>query len=274
MPSTTFGKLRIVPSADLGETGPQQGKAAVFHWKWSYSAPGLLIWLALIGAIVLPKANRDRRILLILVPLAIVNLLWLALKKVSGMPSATESQFDTVFHSMAVGIAVLWLVEDYFDSFGGFVRFLMFFGTLVAVACLGILSYSTELSNEAALFLALLVFFSITVIGAATAAGKLCKGQYRPLRFMLWLALWTIVASVFTTYGFFVVGNLIMSSGSSVPYNLEALLMVTFVGLAFGLCLYVLNLPFMILGFTNPFFRKRFNTCLRLQLMPTTREED
>jgi len=254
-----------VPSANLGEIGPQQGEAAIFDWKWSYSAPGLAIWLALIGAIVLPKANHDRRILLILIPLVVVNLVWLAFKKVSGMPSATASQFDTVFHSMAVGIAVLWLVADYFDRFAGFVRFLMFFGTLVAVACLGILSYSTELSNEAALFLALLVFFSITVLTATTAAGKLCRGRYRPLRFMLWLALWTIVASLFTTFAFYIVGNLIMSSGSSAPYNLEAILMITFVGLAFGLCLYVLNLPFMILGFADPFFRKRFNACLRLQ---------
>ncbi|MHC4581892.1 MAG: hypothetical protein ACYS14_10575 [Planctomycetota bacterium] len=263
-----------MPSANLGETALQQGEAAMFDWKWTYSAPGLIIWLVLIGAIALPKANRDRHVLLILVPLAIVNLLWLAFKKVSGMPSATASQFDTVFHSMAVGIAVLWLVESYFDRFGGFVRFLMFFGTLVAVACLGILSYSTELSDEVALFLSLLVFFSITVLGATTAAGKLCKGQYRPLRFMLWLALWTIVAGMVTMHGFYVVGNLIMSSGNSVPYNLEALLMVTFVGLVFGLCLYVLNLPFMILAFTNPFFRKRFHNCLRLQLMPTTPRAD
>jgi len=263
-----------VPCANLGESGPQQGEAVNFDWKWSYSAPGLVIWLALILAIVLPKANHDRRILLIFIPLVIVNLLWLAFKNVSGMPSATASQFDTVFHSMAVGIAVLWLVANYFDRFGGFVRFLMFLGTLVAVACLGILSYSTEFSNEAALFLAMLVFFSITVLAATTAAGKLCRGEYRPLRFMLWLALWNIVASLFTTFGFFVVGNLIMSSGGSGPDILQAILMLVLVGLAFGLCLYVLNLPFMILGFANPFFRKRFNACLRLKLMPTTPEAD
>jgi MFS family permease len=261
-----------VPSANLGDVGPQQGEAVNFNWKWSYSAPGLVIWLALILALVLPKANHDLRILLIFVPLVIVNLLWLVFKEVSGMPSSSASQFDTVFHSMAVGIAVLWLVANCFDRFGGFVRFLMFFGTLVAVACLGILSYSTEFSNEAALFLAMLVFFSITVLGATTTAAKLCRGKYRPLCFMLWLALWTIIGSLFTTFGFFVVGNLIMSSGVSGPYILEAILMLTLVGLAFGLCLYVLNLPFMLLGFANPFFRERFNTCLRLKLMPTTPE--
>ena len=71
-----------MPSANLGETGPQRGEAAIFDWKWSYSAPGLAIWLALILALVLPKANRDRRILLILIPLVVANLLWLAFKRV------------------------------------------------------------------------------------------------------------------------------------------------------------------------------------------------
>ncbi len=260
-----------MPSANLGDVGPQQGEAVNFDWKWSYSAPGFIIWLVLIFALVLPKANRDLRILLIFVPLVIVNLLWLAFKEVSSMPSSSASQFDTIFHSLAVGIAVLWLVVNYFDRFGGFVRFLMSFGTLVAVACLGILSYCTEFSNEVVLLLALFAFLAITMLGATTIAGKLCKGKYRPLCFMLWLALCTLLGSLFATYGFFIVGTFIMSSGSG-PGILEAILMLTLVGLIFGLCLYVLNLPFMILGFAIPFFRERFNACLRLKSMPTMPE--
>ena len=55
--------------------GLQQGEAASFKWRWHYSAARLAIWLVLILALVIPKANRDIRILLILVPLVIVNLL-------------------------------------------------------------------------------------------------------------------------------------------------------------------------------------------------------
>ncbi len=259
----------IVPSADLGDAEPQKGEAVNFDWKWSYSAPGFVIWLALILAIVLPKANRDSRILLIFVPLVIVNLLWLVFKKASGMPSSSASQFDTVFHSIAVGIAVLWLVVNYFERFRGFVRFLLSFGIIVAVAYLGTLSYSTEFSNEVVLFLALFAFLAITILGATTIAGKLCKWKYRPLCFMLWLALWTLLGSLCTTFGFFIVGTFIMSSGPG-PDILEAMLMLTLVGLIFGLCLYVFNLPFMILGFTNPFFRERFCACLCPKSMPTT----
>jgi len=129
----------------------------------------------------------------------------------------------------------------------------------------------TEFSNEVALLLALFAFLAITMLGATIIAGKLCKGKYRPLCFMLWLALWTLLGSLFATFGFFIVGTFIMSSGSG-PDILEAILMLTLVGLILGLCLYVLNLPFMILGFVNPFFRERFNACLRLKSMPTMPE--
>ncbi len=185
------------------------------------------------------------------------------------MPSSSASQFDTVFQSIAVGITVLWLVVNYLERFGGFVKFLLSFVILVTVAGLGTLSYSTDFSNETVLFLALSAFQAITILGATTAAGKLCNWRYRPPRFMLWLAVWMLLGSLFAMFGFFIVGTAIMSSGPG-PDILEAILMLILIGLIFGLCLYVLNLPFMILGFVNPFFRERFCACLRLKSMPTT----
>ena len=185
------------------------------------------------------------------------------------MPSSSASQFDTVFQSIAVGIAVLWLVVNYFERFGGFVRFLLSFMILVAVAGMGTLSYSTDFSNETVLFLALSALQAITLLGATTAAGKLCNWRYRPPRFMLWLSVWMLLGSLFAMFGFFIVGTSIMSSGPG-PDILEAILMLTLVGLIFGLCLYVINLPFMILVFYSPFFRKRFCACLHLKSMPST----
>ncbi len=259
-----FGELKIVPSAaaDLGDLGQQAGQTTSYDWMWYYSAPGMLIWLVLILAIVVPKANRDLRILWILVPLVIVNLLWLAFKKLSGMPSSSASQLDTVFHSAAVGVAILWLVTNYFDRFGGFVRFLMSLGILVAVACFGILSYSFELPNETALYFTLLVFVAVTMLVAITLSWRLCGGKYRPARFMLWLALWTLLVSLVAMLGFIVVSSIIMSSW---PGLSEGISIVLLGGLTFGLYLYALNFPFMILGFTNPFFRERFCACLGLK---------
>ena len=74
-----MGELRLVPEAELGDLGPKQGEAIPFEWKWSYSAPALLVWLALILALVLPRANRDLRVLWIFVPLALVAAVYLFL---------------------------------------------------------------------------------------------------------------------------------------------------------------------------------------------------
>jgi len=185
------------------------------------------------------------------------------------MNSSSASQFDTIFQSIAVGIAVLWLVVNYFEKFGGIVRFLLSFVVLVAVAGLGTLSYSTDFSNETVLFLALSAFQAITILGATTAAGKLCNWRYRPPRFMLWLAVWMLLGSLFAMFGFFIVGTAIMSSGPG-PDILETILMLTLIGLIFGLCLYMFNLPYMILMFYSPFFRERFCACLRLKSITST----
>jgi len=257
-----FGQLKIVPSADIGQFGPQQGEATSFDWKWYYSSAGWLIWIALILAFVAPKANHDIQALLILVPLVIVNLLWCLFMKFANMNSTDELQFGIIFNSMAVGVTVLWLIANYFLRFGGVIRFLLSFGTLVIVAGLGTLSYSTEFSNEMALFLALFIFMALTMLVAITLSRRLCGGKYRPVYFLLWLALWILLGSLVAMFGFLIVGSIIFSSGLDLY---RAIFILIFAALIFGLGLYVLNLPFLILGFANPFLRERFCACLRLK---------
>jgi len=260
-----FGKLKIVPSAELGQLGPQQGEAASFDWKWYYSAAGWVIWLVLILAFIAPKANHDIQVLFILIPLVVVNLLWRLFMRYANMNSTDELEFTLIFNSMAVAVAVLWLIANYFIKFGGTVRFLLSLGIVMIIAGLGTLFYSTEFSSEMALILALLIFMALAMLAAITLSRRLCSGKYRPVRFMLWLALWMLLVSLISTLGFSIVVSIIISSGQGLS---ELTLMSALAGLIFGLCLYVLNLPFFILGFANPFFRKRFCVCLGLKAMP------
>lgn len=255
-----------MPSAGIGPGGPQAVEATLYDWKWYYSAPGCVIWLALILALALPKSNRNLGAFLILLPLVIVSLAWLTLRKITGMTSSSAVQFDTLVQSMAVGIAVLWLTAGYFARFRGFIRFLLSFGTIVIVTGLGVLSYSTEFSHETLLFLALFVFLALAVLAATVLARAACKGKYSPVRFMLWLALWTVLGSMVVVFALTFIANFIMTSGSSWSDIPRALLTSVIAGTALGLGLYVLNLPFMILGFVNPFCRERFCNCLRLEL--------
>jgi len=247
--------------------GQQHVQAATFDWKWYYSAARSLIWLALIVAILVPKANHNLRILWILVPLAIVNLAWLAFKRPVGMPSLVASQFDLMFQSMVVGTAVLWLTAGYLRKVGGFVRFLMCFGTFVAAACLAVVSYSVKFSREVPWFLTLLPltllpFLVLAMLGAITLSRRLSGGKYRPVRFILWLAPWTLLGGSIALGGSILVPALVWRGEARI---LDAMLMFAMGGPILGLCLYLLNLPFMILGFAHPFFRERLCACLGLQ---------
>lgn len=257
--------MKVIPSAEIGPGVPQLVEATLYDWKWYYSAPGYAIWLAMILALVFPKSNRDPRVLLILVPLAAVSLAWLGLKKMTGMTSSSAVQFDTLVQSMAVGVAVLWLTAGCFRSFRGFVRFLLSFGAVVIVTGLGTLSYSTEWINETILFLTFFVFLTLAVLAAHVLARATCRGKCRPARFMLWLALWTVLGSIIAVFAITFVANFIMSSGSSWSDVPAALFTGVVAGTAMGLGLYILNLPFIILGFVNPFFRKRLCECLCLK---------
>jgi hypothetical protein len=245
--------------------GPQQGEAVSFDWKWYYSASGMLIWLVLILAIVVPKANHDLRILLILVPLVVVNLLWLAFKKLSGMPSASASQFDTLFQSMVIGIAVLWLTADYLEKLGGTVRFFFSFGAVVIVASLGALSYYSGFSTDTFLFSILFAVMTLALLLAMTLSSLLCRKRYRPGRFMLWLGLWGLVGSILAVGVSYMVFALAPRARSSWPDLFQIILAIVLPGVIFAVFLYVLNLPFMILVFTHPFFRRRFCACLGLK---------
>ena len=82
---------------------------------------------------------------------------------------------------------------------------------------------------------------------------------------MLWLVFWMLLVSVIATFGFIITGSIIMSARFEFS---AAMLIFTLAGLVFGLFLYVLNLPFMILGFIHPFFRERFCSCLKLKEAP------
>jgi hypothetical protein len=262
--------LKIVPSANLGDLDPQQGQAVVFNWKWYYALPGFTIWLVLLAAIVLPKPNRHINVLAILLPIAVLNLLWPIFVKVISMPSSAANQYFAVFQSMLIGIAVLWLIGDYIGRFGGFIRFLLSLAALVVTASIGILSYSTSFSREVPVFLVLFVCMAFALLIAITLSRWFCRKKYSPVRFMLWLALWMILLGSFATLIFFIMGTLILSSWPS--RLISQLIQVLLVGMIFGLFIYVINLPYMLLGFVDPFFRERLYACLRLKPNALTAE--
>ena len=261
--------MKIIPSQDIRELGPKEGTAVVYNWKWYYSIPGLALWVVLLGAIVLVKANRNPHALLIFVPLLILSLLWFSLTKVVPVSSSALAILGQVLASLTVGIAVLWLFAHKLGNRNRFATFLLALIIMIVVGLVGLASYSTgEFSEQTVVFLMLLAILALAALVGFVLAAWRCREHYNGLRFILWLGIWTVIGSivsllVFMGIVFIVVGN--------VPDNLTSMLtQVLVMGLVAGLLLYVINLPFMIFGLNVSFFRERFYACLHLKSMPTT----
>jgi hypothetical protein len=98
---------------------------------------------------------------------------------------------------------------------------------------------------------------------AMLAAAHLCRWRYRPGRFMLWLGAFEMTIVVVALFAFFLIS---VAATSSSTLNIWAEIpRIISMGLILGLGLYLLTLPFMILGFANPFFRDRLRACLSLR---------
>ncbi len=226
----------------------------------------------LVLAIVLVKANRNPNALLVLVPLLIVNWLWLIFKKMLGFPSAQVEMSNMLFYSLTVGIAILWLLAHKLGNRNRFVTFLLAFTIMAVVGFTGVgftgaISYSgPELSRQAVEALILLAILVFTMLLGFVLTGWWCRKSYRPVSFMLWLAVWTVAANLVSMLVVCSIIFIIQRISVSIS---TVLFLVPLQGLILGAFLYAVVLPFMILALRSSFYRQRFFACLRLKSMPT-----
>lgn len=223
--------------------------------------------MVLLGTIMLVKANHNPRALLIVLPLLAVNLLWLGFVKLLNFPSIARVQYDPLFVSSTVGIAVLWLLAHKLGNRNRFVTFLLALIVVIVVGYVGLISYSVH-SDETTMFLSLLAILALAVLISFVLSSWRCREHYNGLRFILWLGFWTVIISIIAILTFMVV---MFGFEGRLPRNVtDMLLQVLVVGLVIGLLSYVINLSFMILALGSPFYRERFYACLRLKSMPKT----
>ena len=168
-----------------------------------------------------------------------------------GMPSISVNELGVIFGSLVVGIALLWLNADTLARFHAGMRFALSLGFLLLGALATGLSHDGTLSGEAATLLPLSLFPGIILLMILAATRRLVRGRYDPVRFLLWTA---IFSALFSVAGMAVLANMPVFSQEFGSTGRAIL----FTGLALGLCLYAVNLPYLLLMFRSPFFRQRF----------------
>ena len=82
---------------------------------------------------------------------------------------------------------------------------------------------------------------------------------------MLWLALWTIVISLVAIIAYFLIAE---ARSEPLKELIRQMPQVLLVAMIFAICMYMLNLPFMVLAFASAFFRERFYAYFHLKSMP------
>jgi hypothetical protein len=261
--------LRIVPaidsSEDIGNLGIKEGTATIYSWKWYHSVPALALWIVLALAIVLVKDNCDPRVLLIFIPIFLVRLFWSCFQPILGAPSDFLVVFSTLIDALAVGIAVLWLLAYKLGNRNRFISLLLALVVLAGITVVAVVSYQAWASF---MDTRLVIFQSLgiaTILFIFVLAGWHCRKRYGPWRFSLWLALWTMVISQLAIIAYFLIAE---AQSNPVEELIRQMPRVLLVGLIFGLCIYMLSLPFMILAFVTPFFRERFYAYFHLKSMP------
>jgi len=261
--------LRIVPainsSEDIGSLGIKEGTATLYSWKWYHSMPALGLWIVLALVILLVRDNRDPHVLLIFIPIFLIRLLWSRFQPILGAPSDVLAVLGMLVDAFVVGMAVLWLLAYKLGNRNRFISLLLALVVLVAVSVVVVVS-SQAWSSRAALGLLVIQALGIaTMLLVFVLAGWHCRKRYGPWRFMLWLALWTMVISIVAFLTFFLIA---VGPSGPVEELIRQIPGVLLVGLIFAICVYMLNLPFMILAFVTPFFRERFYAYFHLKSMP------
>jgi hypothetical protein len=230
--------------------------------------PSLGLWIILALVILLVRDNRDPRILLIFIPIFLVRVFWSRFQYILGAPFGVNSEapsevweiFRALIDALAIGLAVLWLLAYKLGNRNRIITLVLAMVVLAGVTVIAVVLYQVLIDYN------LLIFQSLgiaTILVIFVLAGWRCRKQYGPLRFMLWLAFWAMVISLMAIIAYFLIFE---GQAEELIRQMPKILQVSFI---FGLYIYILNLPFMILAFVSPFFRARFYAYFHLKSMPT-----
>ncbi|HSV98866.1 MAG TPA: hypothetical protein VLI39_01745 [Sedimentisphaerales bacterium] len=248
--------MRIVVSADLGEFGPTDGKLVLYHFSPLYHVQGLIPWLLLPLAFVSLKENRTLHAAWILAPLALLGAVYLAVMNLWDWGSGTTVQFNVLFTIIIVGFSILWLLAERIGNRNRLVAFLLaallWFGFLVV----NLLSRGF---HDAAF---IVVFGGVSVLSILLAfaiASWLSAKRFRRVRFVAWtgFGLFGSLLTVASTLVF-----LFYPSGPVVAQLTEVFVASLISSLVHTVCL----LPFLVLLWTNRFWRRRFERVTRVPM--------
>jgi len=240
----------------------------VLDWPWYYHVPGLGLWgLVLVGLVGL-KENRNWQAWLILVPLLLVALVWRMPTRLLSMSVDAEEQIGIPVMTGAAMLAVLWLLAGRLAGRRRLTRLLI---ALVVFLGVGAVSYAGHCGcawSEAAAVPTVAggIACGAALVGLALA-GWWCRGYYSPGRFMGFLWLGMVLATLAGVFAAVVVA--VFFASPPLGRILVATIAVSVASVVLASLAYLVTWPFLILASKSPLYRERFFGALGLQPGPS-----
>ena len=257
----------MVSYANLGGLGAREGRPVVHTWEPPPPEPpqmseaastslSLLPSLLILLPLFLFRPNRSAKAWWIWLPVVISGLAGIALACLVGGDEWSPLQS---IGSFIVGLAALWLLLPFL---GSRYRIVAFFKALPVLAGFSLLAlvpmllgdYSGGLDFRSDVA-GLLACASLAVTLALTFGGLSVRRRFGRIRFLLWLAVWTVLAWMVIATPFAVLASL--DSDIGWREALPVFLLISGVTLA-------LLLALVLLSFCQPFYRARLLAFLNL----------
>ncbi len=243
------GELRIVVSADLGELGPTDGKPILYHFSPLYHVQGLIPWLLLPLAFVALKENRTLQVAWILAPIVLLAVGYWAFMAIAKATTGDRVQMNTFFTIMVVGFSLVWLLADRIGNRSRLVALLL--AALIYFGSLGVNLLTGDFGKDA-MTVVIMASLSIPSILFAFAAASLASSR------SLGKARFFAVAGVVLFVSFAVILSVVTPIAHPSHSIREQIGELAFTSLIFSGVFLVALTPFLVLLWTNPFWRRRF----------------
>jgi len=204
------------------------------------------------------KENRSPQVAWILVPIALLGLIYSAVMKILPMDSTGTVQLNAIFTILVVGFSMVWLLAERIGNRNRFVTFLL--ATLIYFGFLGVNLLSGGFGRDMIAIASLAAISIPAIICAFIIAALISPKPFNSTRFIIYIGvvLFIVLLTIFWIIMF------VLYPVPEIPINrrITELLMASFFG---SLIYYAGLLPFLVMLLANPFWRKRFEAVLGIQ---------
>lgn len=278
MPLTTFGKLTVVASHDIGDLAPQNGSPVIINWSVFINLIQLLPWVLMLSLFLL-KENRQWQAWMILIPVIIVYAGFILSKRLIPLMDSYATQ---IIGWLALGVACLLLLSKKLRGHSRWVVFFLSLGIMFIVGVVNALSGSYLSFSELGVFsvfnYGIVTFILFGGMSLARFLNRILGRKRNTLKhFIFSLPVVLLVVSIVT---FWILYTAWLFSGADNFWGMGILMNGLVYGTILGIILYYILFPFLIMAFYNNTYRERVRAVFgfekaesRLRGQPKDRKE-